>query len=221
MTETPPGPAGQPQPPAAPPPAVPPAPQSAPPLPHGFPPAAYAVPPTPRAVPPTAHAASPGQVSLRPPTGYDTQPMPYAPQQPVYTGRPVASGLSMKRRNVAAVWIGLPLITLGIYTLVWWYSVNAEMAAFDRRRPVSPALTLLAMFLWCLIVPPFVAVYRTGERIGERQRAAGLASSCNGWIGVLLLFLFGLTTLYYQSELNKIVDRYGNVPPGTQVPLYA
>jgi hypothetical protein len=135
--------------------------------------------------------------------------------------QPVASGLAMKKRNVVAVWLGLPFVTLGIYSLVWWYKVNAEMASFDRRRPVSPALTLLAILIgWVLIVPPFVAVYRTGERIGERQRAAGLASSCNGWIGLLLLFVFSLTPLYYQSELNKIADRYGDVPPGTQVPLY-
>ena len=184
-------------------------------------------PPVPAYAPVSAPPISAPPVSAPPVPSYapvSAPPVSAPMYQPVAQGgygQPVASGLAMKKRNVVGVWLGLPLITFGIYSLVWWYKVNAEMASFDRRRPVSPALTLLAILVgWMLIVPPFVAVYRTGERIGERQRAAGLASSCNGWIGLLLLFVFSLTPLYYQSELNKIADRYGNVPPGTQVPLY-
>jgi hypothetical protein len=128
----------------------------------------------------------------------------------------------MKRRNIVGVWIGLPLITLGIYVLVWIYKVNAEMAAFDRRRPVTPALSLLSFLIgWVVIIPPYVTVYRTGTRIAERQRAAGMEPTCSGVVGLLLSFVFGLYSLYYQSELNKIVDRYGGASPGTEVPLYA
>ncbi|GAA1235094.1 DUF4234 domain-containing protein [Oryzihumus leptocrescens] len=139
------------------------------------------------------------------------------PQQP----GALAEGTMMKRRNVFAVWLGLPLITLGIYNLVWWYKVNAEMAAFDRRHPVNPAATLLAfLFGWILVIPPYLAVYGTGQRIAERQRAAGLAPTCSPALGIVLVFVLGLHTLYYQSELNKIVDRYG-APAGAQVSLAA
>ena len=34
---------------------------------------------------------------------------------------PMATGLQMKQRNPVAVWLGLPLITLGIYYYVWLY----------------------------------------------------------------------------------------------------
>jgi hypothetical protein len=134
----------------------------------------------------------------------------------------LAVGAAMKRRNIVAVWLGLPLITLGVYNLVWWYKVNAEMAAFDRRSPVNPAATLLAfLFGWLLVIPPYLAAYGTGQRIAERQRAAGLAPTCSPALGIVLMFVFGLTPLYYQAELNKIIERYGPVAPGAPVALAA
>ena len=44
----------------------------------------------------------------------------------------------------------------------------------------------------------------------------GPAGDCQPVIGFVLLFIFGLTPLYYQFELNKVVDRYA-VAPGAQV----
>ena len=60
---------------------------------------------------------------------------------------PVASGLAMKTRNPFAVWIGLPLITLGIYHFVWYYKIHREMAEFDRRRSVPVAGPMLVILL--------------------------------------------------------------------------
>jgi paraquat-inducible protein B len=40
------------------------------------------------------------------------------------TPAPIASGLAMKRRNPIAIWLVLPLITLGIYHLVWYYKIH-------------------------------------------------------------------------------------------------
>jgi hypothetical protein len=39
-------------------------------------------------------------------------------------------------------------------------------------------------------------------------------------LGLFLMFVFGLGTLYYQIQLNKIVDMY-RAPQGSQIPLYA
>ena len=136
----------------------------------------------------------------------------------------VAQGAQMKRRNPVAVWIGLPLITLGIYHLVWYYKIHAEMQDFDRRRKIAtigPVLVLI--FLSWTVIAPLISYYRTGDRIVESQRAAGIPTTCAPIIGVLLMFVFGLGTLYYQVELNKVVDAYGGkaTPPGTVVPLRA
>lgn len=138
------------------------------------------------------------------------------------TRTPVADGLQMKRRNPVAVWILWPTITLGIYHLVWYYKIHREMAEFDRRRqvPVAGPMLVLLLLQWTLIAP-LVSYYNTGNRIKNAQRAAGLAPSCSGGVGLLLMFVFGLGTLYYQSELNKVSGSYGEAtPPGTRVPLY-
>jgi hypothetical protein len=48
----------------------------------------------------------------------------------------------------------------------------------------------------------------------------GSAGDRQPWIGFVLLFIFGLTPLYYQWELNKVVQRYA-VAPGAPVALVA
>jgi hypothetical protein len=68
-------------------------------------------------------------------------------------------------------------------------------------------------------VPPSISIFRTGERIAQMQRSAGLEPTCSSWIGLLLTFAFGLETLYYQLELNRVWDRYGNPPEGPAVAL--
>lgn len=134
---------------------------------------------------------------------------------------PVAQGSAMKRRNPVVVWILLPLITLGIYHFVWYYLIHREMADFDRRKvdpPVVGPLLVLLLLGWT-IIGPLISYYNTGNRIADAQRAAGLQPTCSSVVGLLLTFVFGLQSLYYQLELNKITARYNDVPPGTVVPL--
>jgi Domain of unknown function (DUF4234) len=154
--------------------------------------------------------------------GGPAQGAPTAPggwQQPTAIGS--GSAPLPKRRNVLGVWLGLPLITLGIYSLVWWYKINKE-TRFNPRTKVSPGLALLAVTLGCfLLIPPFVSIYKTGQRIADAQRAAGVGSSCNGVIGIALMFVFGLYPLYYQAEMNKIPDSYPGASTGDRVPLRA
>jgi hypothetical protein len=134
---------------------------------------------------------------------------------------PVTFGLAMKRRNPFAAWLGLPLITFGIYHYVWYYKIHREMAEFDRRRAVPTAGPMLVLlFLSWTVVAPFVSYYNAGNRIRHAQRAAGLHGTCSGGLGILLMIFFSAGTLYYQLELNKVVDSYAGVPDGTQVPLY-
>lgn len=127
----------------------------------------------------------------------------------------------MKRRNPIGVWIGLPLITLGIYSLVWYYKVNKELHAFDRRIETNPLGSMLTVLLlgWTVIAP-ILSFRNTGARIQQAQRSAGLPETCNPLLCWLLMFAFGLHTWYIQSELNKIVDHFG-VEPGAAVPVFS
>ena len=125
-----------------------------------------------------------------------------------------------KTRNIWLTWLIWPLITLGIYHFVWYYKINREARDFDENIDVKPELSLLAVLIgWIIIVPPFVSIYRTGERIGQMQEDAGMDRSCNGWIGLVLAFFASLQSLYYQYELNRIWARLGNPQEGSLVAL--
>ncbi len=129
-------------------------------------------------------------------------------------------GLTGKRRNPVLVWLVWPFITLGIYHLYWWYKINEEARRLDPSIEVSPLVSLLAFFPGALlIVPPFVTVYRTGERIRSMEQAAGMEPTVLPIIGVLLMFVFSTYSLYYQISLNGIWSTYGNPPENTAVPI--
>jgi hypothetical protein len=125
-----------------------------------------------------------------------------------------------KTRNIWLTWLIWPLITLGIYHFVWYYKINREARDFDENIDVKPELSLLAVLIgWIIIVPPFVSIYRTGERIAQMQEDAGMERSCSGVIGLVLAFFAGLYSLYYQYELNRIWARLGNRQEGSLVAL--
>jgi|SRR5215467_1047645 len=133
-----------------------------------------------------------------------------------------AWGQQMKRRGPILVWLVWPLITIGIYHFVWYYKIHREMHDFDTRRDVPTAGPVLVLiFLSWTVVAPLVSYYRTGNRIRDAQQAAGLVPTTVPVLGMLLMLILGLGTLYYQTELNKVVAVYGDVPPGTTVPLAA
>ena len=122
-----------------------------------------------------------------------------------------------KKRNIFAVWLGLPLITLGIYSFVWIYKVNDEARRFLGDNSIRPALSVLAFIPGgILIIPPFIAIYRLGTRIARMEAAAGSPNRAEPVVGLVLGFVFSLYTLYYQDHLNGLWDRY--LPSGGPVP---
>jgi hypothetical protein len=141
----------------------------------------------------------------------------------------VIGNQTYKKRNVVAVWLGLPLITLGIYSYVWIYKVNDEARRFLGDDSIRPALSVLAFLPGALlIIPPFVAIYRLGTRIARMEAAAGSPNRAEPVVGLVLGFVFGLYSLYYQDHLNGLWDRYlrpGNMgtpvlpPPMPPMPL--
>ncbi|MFD0904896.1 DUF4234 domain-containing protein [Actinomadura sediminis] len=147
----------------------------------------------------------------------------YAPA-PAQQHAPAAAGTgaNMKRRNPLGAWLGLPVITFGIYGLVWFFKVHAELYRYDRRVGDSALNALLSMLFGAITLGiwPLVMWVKLGGRIAQAQRAAGLPASCSGGIG-FLLGLIGFGVLYYQIQLNKVVDRYGGTPPEQQVSLVA
>ncbi|MDX3184313.1 DUF4234 domain-containing protein [Streptomyces sp. NPDC049952] len=131
-------------------------------------------------------------------------------------------GLAMKRRGPVAVWLGLPLVTLGIYQLVWYYKIHKELQQFDRRQTLNPGGSVLVLiFLGWTLIAPLISFRNTGRAIAEAQRAAGLQVTCSPATSMWLVFVFGLNTWYMQRQLNLVTDAYPGVTEGTQVPLAA
>jgi hypothetical protein len=139
---------------------------------------------------------------------------------PAAMGGQVPFGLQMKPRSPIGVWL-LPFITFGIYHLVYWYKVHAELAEFDRRRQISPVFELMSVWLlgWTIVLP-IMSIVGLATKIRNAQAAAGLPQDCSGGIGFLLAICFGTDVIYYQSKLNEIIAA-NHVAPGQPVQLRA
>ena len=130
----------------------------------------------------------------------------------------------MKLRGPVAAWLGLPLVTFGIYHFVWYYKILKELKQYDQQQDrISPAGSMLVLLLlgWT-VVGPLISYYNTGEAIAKAQRAAGIQVTCSPLASMLLWFVFGLNTWYMQKQLNLIVEAYPPITaPGDRVPLPA
>ena len=123
-------------------------------------------------------------------------------------------GIGYKRRNPWGVF-GLSLLTIGVYYVVWWYKINNEMRNYGIAN--SPAKATLAISLGAfIIVPPFVSMFNTADRIKQAQEKAGATERMEPVLAILLFIVVGLfAPPYYQSQLNKAWDAL--VEQGAQV----
>ena len=128
----------------------------------------------------------------------------------------------VKIRNPWAVAL-LPLITLGIYHLVWWYRINRELRDDGRAKGYdlgqSPTNSVLALFPGALIIIPALVTYWRGtKRAMGASRLAG-QEPVNGWIAIVLyLLLAPALWAYIQVSLNKVWLAEADSIEGTAVP---
>lgn len=128
---------------------------------------------------------------------------------------------SEDRVKIRSPWAAalLPIVTLGIYHLVWWYRINSELRDFGRARGhdlgQNPTNSVLALFPGCFIlVPPLVSYWRGAERIQGASRLAG-REPLNGWIAIILyLLLVPVLWAYMQVSLNEVWRLEAEALPG-------
>jgi uncharacterized membrane protein HdeD (DUF308 family) len=130
-------------------------------------------------------------------------------------------GQEFKKRSPLGVW-GLSIITIFIYYFVWYYKINDEARRYLGDENIKPGVSVLAVTLGIfLIVPPFVSVYRTGERVQRMQEKAGVQQEISPALALLASLVFAAVQApYIQENLNRIWRRYeapapqeGGVPP--------
>jgi hypothetical protein len=128
----------------------------------------------------------------------------------------------VKVRNPWAVAL-LPLVTFGIYHLVWWYRINRELRDFGRARGYdlgqNPTNSLLALFPGGLIIVPALITYWRGtKRVMGAARVAG-TEPVNGWISIILYLLLAPALWgYLQSSLNSVWEAEADPLPGSEAP---
>lgn len=119
-----------------------------------------------------------------PPGNYPPPPPPPLPQYVAPPGAPpempyvpMAMGPLGKVRPTG-ICILLAIVTLGIYTLVWWYQVHEELKRHTGRGLGGLVALLLAIFVG--IVMP----YFTSNEVGAARKAAGQEEKVNAVTGL-------------------------------------
>ena len=161
-----------------------------------------APPPPPTSIPPPSptHVA-PSQTVLA--TEQFAQPMPMqasptVPMVPVEW--PAPSESIGKDRSPASV-LGLSIITLGVYYVVWYHHINAEIRRHDPDIKVTPG--------WCAVaaIVPFVSIvsaYCTAARIRQMQLDDGQFDTISPVVALLLAMFLGFAyPLYVASQLRE------------------
>jgi hypothetical protein len=107
--------------------------------------------------------------------------------------------------------VGLSLVTLGIYYVYWYFQVNNELSNLGESRGTdelgtAPTKSLLAMVPgFLLIIPPFVSLYHTCQRINRGQKLTGEDVGLNAPLAFVLSVLVGPVGLFLmQGSLNHI-----------------
>ena len=170
-------------------------------------------------MPPTSEFG-PSADAFDPPAGPPVAAPPQAMPAVPLIGMTAPSGLQMKHRSPLGVWL-LSIITFGIYGLVYWYKIHAELARLDPRQKISPVFELMSVWLLSFtIVLPIMSIFRLGGKIRAAQAAVGQPTDCSGGLGLLFAFLAGTHLIYYQSKLNQVIAA-NSVPAGQPITLAA
>ncbi|MFL5897879.1 MAG: DUF4234 domain-containing protein [Solirubrobacterales bacterium] len=128
----------------------------------------------------------------------------------------------VKVRNPWAVAL-LPIVTLGIYQLVWWYRINKELKAYGEAKGYdlgqNPTNSVLALFPGGIIViPALVSYWRGTKRVQGASKIAG-REPVSGWIALILyLLLLPGMWAYLQVSLNNIWEQEAEALPGQAIP---
>ena len=124
-----------------------------------------------------------------------------------------------KIRNPLGV-LGLMLVTLGIYGVVWYFKINKEMAEIGKAKGTSecgtsPGTSVLAVTLGAFIlVPAFVSSYKTWVRLHNSERVTGSPEGMAPGLGFLLSLLLGpVGTYILQANLNKVLRHQTGTAP--------
>lgn len=117
----------------------------------------------------------------------------------------------------------LPIITLGVYHVVWWYRINRELRDYGQAKGYdlgqNPTNSLLALFPGGFIVVPALITYWRGTQRVQGAARVGGREPLNGWIALILYFVLSLGFwAYIQVSLNDLWRTEAEALPGHEAP---
>ncbi len=132
---------------------------------------------------------------------------------------------SQDRVKIRSPWAAalLPIITLGIYHLVWWYRINRELRDYGKAKGFdlgqNPTNSVLALFPGGLIIVPALITYWRGTKRVMGASKVGGQEPLNGWIAILLyLFIAPGLWAYVQVSLNDLWQAEADAIEGLPAP---
>lgn len=170
-------------------------PQFAPPPPPP-PPPSYEQPPA-----PPGYAPPPPPAYAPPPGGYP--PAPPAPQQGAYLA-PIQYGAPIGKIRSTGTCILLAIVTLGIYTYVWYWKTHDEMKRHTGQG-LGGGLAFVIQFL--VGITPFF----TSSEVGTMQERAGRPKTVSGLTGLWYfpgIFLFFIGPIVWFVKTNGAINDY-------------
>lgn len=103
------------------------------------------------------------------------------PAAPAY-GAPVPMGPGpIGKVRGTGMCILLTIVTLGIYTIFWWYNTHEEMKRHTGRGLGGVVALVLALFV------SFVMPFFTSSEVGQMQELAGRPKTVQGTTGIWIL----------------------------------
>ncbi len=132
---------------------------------------------------------------------------------------------SQERVKIRSPWAAalLPIITLGIYHIVWWYRINRELRDYGRAKGYdlgqSPANSALALFPGGLIIVPALISYWRGTKRVQGAARLGGQEPPSGWIALILYVIIAPAfSAYLQISLNDLWRSEAEALPGQAPP---
>jgi hypothetical protein len=90
--------------------------------------------------------------------------------------RVILDGSAYVKRSPTGAWL-LTVATLLVYFFVWYYKINDETRRYLRDDSIRPWHSVIVIFPGVLLVIPyFVSIYRTAERIRRVEERSGAQS---------------------------------------------
>jgi hypothetical protein len=143
--------------------------------------------------------STPQVTAQQPPYGGGQQPNPYGG----YPAAPYGGGPAGKVRGTGAA-ILLTIVTLGFYSLYWFYAVHDEMKR-HRGTGIGGGVAFLLAFFVGIVMP-----YLTSSEVGELYAARGEEKPVTGLTGLWyfpgMLILVGPIVWFVKT--NGALNRY-------------